>query len=529
MLNFSKSLTRLNCAQCSTLILLLPLLLLLVLLQACSEKPPVNTRLSEKPEASAASVTLQPRISDLGMRLRIGFDELNQLARTAVPETQQDEGSKKFCKRVIGIKLCGRARWVYTVNRTGDITVGAAADKVAIGVPMEFFGNAGIKGDLAKALGLRKLDFSGALDLVLKLNIDLTPNWCPVIKTEVEYEWTRTPKVEWVAGLDFNIKDILDKNLSKQLESLDERIAESINCAEFRASLQEQWRSYSFPVDLPQVEQGDSGTLASDEQTAQESGINQLFLNVEPRGFAFSGVNTETDRLGVSFILRALASVQPDAIEEVTEPLPALEKVDYAPGKTEFDLLVKLDYGQLQALATESVVGKTFSSSTAAGPVDVDIKGVEVYATDDRLTLGLQFDSKLPGVSGNTAGTVYLTARPLVDSDSRQVSLTDIQFAKIIDSTLWSVVATVFEQRIVAELQERAVIDLNPRITELEVSLLAQLSDPEKTRGAVIDARDLAIDLVELVPEKEALAAVLRVSSLFDIDLPMSVFEQAGQ
>ncbi len=514
------------------------LLLGLCCLVSCGDSAVENVTLSEKPATRSQEdpgQRLQPQISELGMRLRMSYQQLNELARRVVPESQSDEGSQRFCERVIGIKVCGTTRWVYRIQRTGDVVLSGVPSeegamingggRVAVSAPLTFDGEAGMQGDLAKALNLSKVDFSGAVDLTVMLGIDLDEQWCPVITTEVSYQWTQSPRVEWIGGIDFNVQEILDKKLAEEMGSLDERLAGAIDCKRFRDELQQQWRAYSIAIDLPAELNPE---LAGSDKTADgtEAVDNKMFLNLVPQGFAFSGVNAETDRLGISFVLEAQATVDTERVEPESLQLPALKRVDYRAGSTRFDFLLNLDYKHIRLLAVEALANQEFKSTSVAGDVSVLIHDVSVSGSGDRLSVELDFEADLPGRrTKKTTGKVYLTALPVVNADTRTLSLTDLRFSSILDSKLWDLLASVFEGKIVSELQSRASIDLGPHLTELEITVLAQLADENNTRGAIIDATDLTIDLVNIIPTTDALALNVRASSMLDIQLPVSVFE----
>jgi len=260
------------------------LVILCAALSACAEKPPQHSQLSEAPppatQKAAASTVHQSRLST---RARINYSDLVALADTEVPAEHSDNGRQKFCKKVIGIKMCGTARWVYTVAREGQIQISGQDDFVIINVPMRFFGDAGIRGDVAKVLKIDSMDFSGALNAQLRLKLDVSENWCPKILTEMTYQWTAEPRLEWVAGIDVNLKDKADKAIRKQLAGLEQKATDAIDCNQFRESIQAQWKPHSIPLELPDN--------------------NAMYLNIVPNGFSFSGVRTEPDKLGLATFL----------------------------------------------------------------------------------------------------------------------------------------------------------------------------------------------------------------------------------
>lgn len=473
------------------------------LLSACyGDKPP--TDLSEKPVSTQTTVTQTlPHLSHIGIRARVKTEDFSSLVRQELPETVIGDGTERMCKRVIGLKVCGTAQWEYQINRGEDISVSAVNDKIELRIPLEFSGIAGIQGDVAKALNLSRLDFNGALDADLTMGFDLDKDWCPIIDTQISYVWTRKPRVKWTGGIELNVQSHVDEAIAKQLADLQPKLKEAIDCEQFREMLQTHWRSYSFPIEL----------------SANET----MHLNLTPSGFAFSGVHTETDQLGVTFTLIANTSLEPEAIEINNVELPEVQQIDYDIGTTEFELLVRASYNQLQSYTAPSLIGKNFTSKTAAGLVSVRVNNLDISANNDGITVALAFDADLPATRRNTPGTVFLTAKPHIESDINVISLRDIKISPVLDSKLWKLLATVFEQKIITAIQEKAILDLTPKIQELEKTLLAQLTDSASTSGLSINAQELSIAITRLTPEKEALAAIMQARVQLDIDVPLAV------
>ena len=495
----------------------------LLLLLSCSTEEPAPVQLSEKPLGDAPVVISESRTSNIGFRLRIAYEDLAAIVASEVPLVQTGDGQKRLCKRVIGVKVCGTADWRYTAKRTGEIAVSGNDDKVILILPLQFEGTAGIQGDVAKVLGLRNIDFSGALEATIRLSFDLAEDWCPVITSDIDYHWTRAPKAEWAGTFDIDLQKKLDETLARQLETVDERIREAIDCGEFRDQLAAQWKQHSYPLQLPTEQSDDNGSPDPEPVNNDAEAPSTVYLNLAPTGFAFSGMRTEGDRLGITFLLTADTTVDPEPAPESLLPLPPVDRTEYAAGYTQFELPIRIGYQQLVNLLTPELVGRTFTSSNRAGDVSVSINALELFGSGSGLTIGIGFDADLPATRRNTPGTVYLTTIPVVDPFNRTLTLTETTLSKIIDSTLWSIVVDVFEGRIVQTIEQRAVIDLAERLEDLELKLSDQLSNPERTGGVVVTAEKLSVNLLDLVPESQGLAVLLRVNALFDIDVPASV------
>jgi len=480
--------------------------LLVIVLQSCDRNTEVKP-ISVAPEIGSVAARAQnlSRRSQIGLRAKVSYQVFSELIHQHVPAVHEGAGNERKCERVIGIKVCGTADWQFSVRRGNTIQVSGHDDTVVLLMPVEFSGTAGVRGDIARSLGLSNLDFSGALEATIKLGFDLDANWCPTIATDITYAWTQTPKVEWIGGMDVNIKKYLSDEIDKQLSELPEKLRESIQCDQFRAELAKHWRSYSFPLNL------------TDDQT--------MHLNLTPQGFRFSGVHTDESHLGVSFVLEANAVAESAPLDSQQLTLPQLRSIEYKPGKLVFELLVRREYKHLQALAEPELIGQTFTSETALGQTSIVVRDLRIYRSEQGMTIAIEFDADLPATRSNTSGIVYLTATPEIDTFNQQIRLANISLTKVLDSKLWDKLSILFESKILASIRHNAIVDLKPRIKQLESELLNQLSDPTNTEGVLVEANDLTISVSDLTAEDDALAAVLQLNATLDLQLPLSVFE----
>jgi len=483
------------------------LIVISLLIQGCGSSSDEATQVSEQPVAidNNAMAKTAARSGRIGFRARVNYSDIEAIANTVLPPDVNDAGSRKICKKVLGLKLCGTANWDITVTREADLTLVGTGDRVRLQLPLRIDGKTGIDGKLARALGLSHLDLHGAALARIDLGIDLTDEWCPVVKTDINYQWTEKPKLEWQAGFDFSMQTVFDRALEQQLTTLEPRINERIDCKRFRDELGKYWKPYSLPLTLPEAQ--------------------TVYLNIEPDSFAFSGISAEQDRLGVSFALDATSLIQPEELADKLLPLPPLKRLAYTEGRTSFDLLIRAGYDQLEAVVGPQIIGQTFYSNTAAGQVAVVVTSIDFSGTRGGLTVAIGFDASLPATRGNTEGLLYLTATPVIDTATQQITLDNIKLSRVLDSRLWSLVSAVFENQIIHAIEQRSVLDLRERITELETLIADQLSNTDRTGGLLITAQNLNMQLLELIPEAQSLAALTRVSAELDIEIPLNVLQ----
>jgi len=490
--------------------------MLVVGLSGCN-RTPETTQVSERPQSinqSSLAVT-QPRPSRFGLRARVAYADIEAIAASELPDSYSVVDSRRLCKRVIGIKACGTANWDLTVTRRGTPQISGNNQLVSIRTPLAFDGVVGMDGKVARALGLAALEVQGSVVTHVTLGLTLQDNWCPNVNATVTYNWIEEPTVVWRNKMDFNLETIVNDALDKQLATLEPRLNRAIDCEEFRSQLAKYWRSYTFALDIPAADAVDNA--------------QQVHLNIVPKGFAFSGIRTEPDKLGVSFALDATTVVASAPLIEEAIPLPALKEVGFQDSKTIFDILLRADYTQLQAAIQPRVTGKSYSSDSPAGNVTVSLTSIDFSGNPDGITVALGFTAKLPTNRRDTTGILYLNATPVVDTELEQLSLSNVRLSKVLDSTLWDLVSRVFEGQIISAIERNAVFDLADRTRQLEQRLIEQLHDPARTGGLNVVAQDLNIKLLELIPEYKALAARARVSAELDLDIPLTVIQKPLQ
>jgi len=439
--------------------------------------------------AESQSQPVQSQSGRFSLRTYIAYDDIASLIDNAMPVAHPVSGTKQLCKRILGFKACGTGMWDLDITRTGPLEVAGSKNSLLITSPLSFKGDVGIEGKVAKALGLSTLDTSGDVDVEVSIALNLNESWCPDISTSVSYAWTNKPTLVWQGDFDFSLESIVNDALDKQLAGLDERIRESIDCADIRKQITPHWRNYTLPIELPSEQASTSDSnLETDALTA-----DNLHLNIEPSDFSFSDIRTDEKNLGLSH----------------------------------FDILLRANYTQLRQVVEPKLVGKTYTSETIAGNVSVTIQSVALNSNPDGLTVSLGFTAKLPGKRNDTNGTLHLMAMPTVDVENQKLILKNIRMTKILDSTLWNVLSSVFEGQIIEAIERNAEIDYSERLAALATKVKTQLEDPSRMNGAIFTVKQFNAELLDIIPESTSLAAQARVIADLELDLPLSLLKNS--
>ena len=475
------------------------------------------SQVNEVPATAAGPSTIltQSRAGTFALRARVSYADIESLAAEQLPVSYPVAGSRRVCRKIVGIEACGTANWNLTFKRPGKLHVRGHGEIIYLSAPLSFDGSVGVEGRVARALGLSSLDVAGDARVFIALSLQMGENWCPAIHADVSYQWTKPPTLAHPGGLDFSLESVVNDALDKQLATVEPRLNEVIDCDAFKQQLNGYWRSYTFALDIP--------------VTGQDAIAQQLHLNIVPTDFAFSGLQTEDSNLGVSFALDATTVVQsePQLVQDLV--LPALRQVPFAESRTDFELILRASYSQLEELIRPRILDKTYSTESAAGLASVTITSFQLSGNAQDVTVALGFTAKLPGSRKPANGIVYLQASPTVNTDTETLLLENIRLSRVLDSTLWNLVSLVFEGQIISQLERYSKLELGPRLRALEKNLTAQLQDPSRIAGVRVKATNLSVHILEIAAESEALAARARVSTELDIDIPLAVIQKPLQ
>lgn len=460
-----------------------------------------NQQLSVKPQLSYSDLKLDPLQSNIGLQVKLPYRTLINAAEKATAEPQDGNGEKQSCKKVIGTNVCATLQWQYSIYRDGDIQMQSQDGRLQLRLPISFDGAVSVDGRGGKLLGLRNKDIDGKLELIANLDIGIGANWCPKLTSDVSYQWYSDPRITLLGSIRINLRKSVDKALQRKLKELKTHLTDVIDCAEFRQALQQQWRTHKLDIDL------NSDTKSQ--------------LLVTPVAASVSDVDMLDDHVSVSFDLNAVVQMrQPKvAIEidqlkqsesEIATVLPDLIPHTQTPGTVEFSLLLEVPYPLLREKLADRTVGETFSAN---GSHALTITSLDLYPSDELLTIDVGFSANAFGSMFKTDGQVYISAHPVADPTNNQLVLDDLQLTRTIDSKLMTAATTVLRQQLLAALDEVSVIDLSPSMAKIESSIEAALSDPAKTAGIEVSVQAPKVRLMDLNPQQNGLAAIVHLST----------------
>lgn len=520
---------------------------------ACSDR----TLFQTPPRGGLAAPAPAPSDSTITLVASLPYDELVRVAETRIPGKVPVGGGghigctdvpyvnpghagshrecigggwSRLCATVpdftapsIGMRSqCADYHWNADVEKDGPLAVGRAGTEVHVAQKIHVAGKAGVGGDLARILSLSGKNMDVRVAAAMNVGIGLDGRWCPAVKAVPVGRWVGSASVEVIgrncigidlgplghpeacAGpVDLGLADALNGAFDKHRDDIERIARDVLPCETMRSKVAERWHPFSIPINRP--------------------GQAPVFLNIQPRTAAFSGIIAEDK--GVRLVARvgARTTVSPEDMSGPGGDLPELAPVSADRGSLSINLDAVAPYGFLKDELAASLKGRTFGHDTAAGKVEVRIEDVDLYPSDGSLAFGLKIDAKLPGRWFDTTGWVYLVGRPHPSADGRGMSVEDIGFATVLDNAFWNITQEVFETEILSMLKARADFDLGGQIDEAASQVGSSIAKAN-VPGLAITAGAPSIRITGVHVASDVLVATASLDLAFDATLTADLF-----
>jgi hypothetical protein len=452
-----------------------------------------STVLSQEPIRKGVAEAAPTSESTLGVRVGVPFGVLNSAVNGLLPATiTKDENGEDACL----FRICAGTHYKFTASRS-PIAFSHENGSLRAAVSLAIEGKGGFRGDGAKLVGLDAKNFDAAADVAVVASVSITPGWCPEVDASVSYNWTKTPRVEYISGKYVSIGGIAEKAINDSLKTLPDKLKEAMPCAAIKAAAAKVWRNYSVPVQVP------DGPM--------------LHVAIHPKQVGTSGliVTDENLRIAIGVVSDVSVSTKADP-EQPLGSLPDLGQVPDSAGKLDVSLPLRAEYGPLNEALLATVRGKPFEFGAGSGKGTVEIKDVEVFPNDGKVGLKLAFTADLPGRIFNTSGVVYATARVTPDETDQVIRLTDFSYSRILDNGIWSGLSAVFEGQIRQQVENNGRIDLKPHLDKGREALRDAVSDPTKTNGVKIEVGNPDAKIISITPADDHLAILTRITGTLD-------------
>jgi hypothetical protein len=500
-----------------------------VVRKVIQEQTPASVPLSGGGPAVCAQV---PYVDPGGVE---SHDKCADVPYCDISLTRQVCGTRRQCVKLpdtvrvpsIGTRSqCVNYNWDATVTRDGESSVGKSGDAVHIEIPLRIDGKAGLGGDLAKLLSLSGKSFEAHLKPAVDVGFTLGSDWCPSLSVVPTNRWVTSASVEVIGrncvGVDLgplghpevcagpvnvDLTSAADSAVQSQQGHLSAAASSAFSCDSIRSVVAAQWHAIAVPLN--------GATNAP------------LYLNITPKGFAFSGLKVDSDAMRLAVKVWATTRIESRPADPTLMALPMVSPFDAHSSRLSVGLNATVPYSVLVDAVGPAVRDKTFSSVSAAGTVKVHVDDVTIYPTANGLSLGVKIDANLPGHFLDTKGWVYLTGRPIVASSGSALTIENLSYATVVDNGLWQVIVTVFDGEIMKVLRDHSTVDLEGSISKSAEDLAAKINQTS-IKGVKVSATIPTASLDGISLGNEAIVAAVSANMDFSVDLTQDISGAIG-
>jgi hypothetical protein len=414
-----------------------------------SEKPPLS------PDQDAPLVVQSKVSAVLSFSAHALAEELDREVPRRLASFEDRETTcghrRGFFRREVDIQCVV----IGYIERTSPVYLRAQGDHIEAEVKLD----GSVYGQGAR--GLARLVHGvaqGAMDVFVDANPRLTPNWNVDLNVSQSNRWTEPPLLR-IFGRDISIARYVEPQIQIQSHRVESEVAAKMRAIDVRAKAEAAWRRAFTPVQL----------------------ADSTWLRMTPQSAAFAGLRTTSDVLegAIEFSGPVETDFGATAPAVTPTPLPQLGSDVSNPGHFEFLVPLKLNYQVLREVV-QPIASQVFNAT---------VKDVDVYPSDGKLVVGLQFDSPPAGINATADGWIYLTAQLKPDSMGSSLVLNGAQIVGIDVS------------KIVDTLREKVLADYKPQydavLQQADAKLTRDLGNGFKSEGTFTSAKIQKIVLLK--------------------------------
>ncbi|MBW2256117.1 MAG: DUF4403 family protein [Deltaproteobacteria bacterium] len=432
--------------------------------------PPVSPPAEGPPRGAALQAPPEPRSSVIVVPVAIPLADLAASIESSVPQVLVDTRGQAIQN---GFLVDVHA------ERTGPVRAMGRAGKLVFEVPIEVSALAYRKGRAEKR-SARGKDPTGprveaGLVVEMALDLALTDDWSLEPNTVMSHRWTEKPRLS-LGPLHFGIEKLADRQLVPMWPDVAARVDARIREEDrFRVGIEQAWTRLGTP------------SLVGEAPTTWWMGTPQALYASAPV------VGSDALELTVGIVGRFGLLVGSPG---VAPPLPTLPPRRDPPADTGFhlELPVTLTWEELSQLASAAVAGQTWSlPGEGARAGTVVLEAVELYPSGDRVVVAVAYSARSP--VRDTAGTLHLAGRLVVDSERRVVTVEDFDYVVETWDRAVSSAAVLAASGVKEALQERLVFPFGAQLDTAREQADAGLSEVRTDQGALIRGHLEALEI----------------------------------
>jgi hypothetical protein len=367
-------------------------------------------------------IMMSPQTSVIGVPISAPLSELRQALEKAIPRalwTIDQPGQVCIASEKVKVLFARiktptiKCRIVGKVTR-GELALSGSGPTIQISMPLHAVVSAQDIGGI-----LKRETATADAHVRAIVRLDIAADWSPHGAISISYDWTDAPHIDFL-GRRIEFTSTADAKLKAVIAKLEQTLPNELRKLSVRDRVAEAWRSGFTSIDLNQANP-------------------TVWMRITPRdlsygGYAISGKQLVL-RLGMTALTETFVGTRPP--DPPAKPLPPVRKLDQKAGLVRFAIPVVADYHELEPVLMRALIKRSARpfDVRSLGPVNAQFGSVAMYGTSGgKIAVGVTFSASRPGGSASH-GTVWLTALPVNQPNSRRVAFTDLSVAGVTDST----------------------------------------------------------------------------------------------
>jgi Domain of unknown function (DUF4403) len=352
------------------------------------------------------------------------------------------------------------------IERTAPVYLRAEGDRLVAEVKLD--GSVYAQG----ARGLGRLIHGvaeGALNVFVDARPRLTRDWTVNLNMAENYRWSEPPLLH-IFGRDIPIERYVDPQIRAQSRRVEGMVAARMRAIDVRRKAETAWRHAFTPVRI----------------------ADNVWLRMTPQSVAFAGLHSASDALegAIEFSGPVETDFGGTAPAVDPTPLPQLGSDVADPGHFEFLVPLTVSYQVLREVI-QPVASQAFGAT---------VKDVDVYPSNGKLAIGVQFDTPPAGVDATPDGWIYVTAQLKRDAAGTALTLDGAQLASGTPGTLdISKILDVARQKVLSDYKPQYDAVLQQADAKLSRDLGNGFRSQGKFSSAGVDKVLLLKDNIEIV------------------------------
>lgn len=386
--------------------------LLAFIAAACGSEPATP---SKAPPRADDPVAFPNEVSHVEVDLKVDLAQLERVLEAEIPRqlwSIDEPDSECVASRKIDLELFRVKSPKITCHIVGKVTRGRL--KLS-GRGRDLIVTLPITGTVAArdVAGIFKGETgTAAADVALRLQLDLKPDWRIASSTQITYDWTKEPGIDFL-GRRITFTSKADDKLAKVRADISRIIARELAKVDIRSAAAAGWRDAHAVLELNR------------ENPA-------VWARLTPEQFLYGGYDVRgrdlTLRLGLDGMLETFVGTKPAVTTPA--PLPPLGPRPKVTRPSVLHIPVIADYAVLEPVLTKALAKRAARPFVIEdfGQVMAEFSEITIYgAPQGRIAVGARFKavSDLPLIEA-ASGRIWLTAQPLNEAGSRQVRFSDI-------------------------------------------------------------------------------------------------------